>query len=474
MLSWIPSAIKTVELTIRRYLTYSFSFDRKLSDEEMDSLLDNCSDRPIGYLLSNAFLANFESNIANGIEDHPDPESENFSFESYFESAIVLQEMTDSTPLVRSHLSLLKRVLNLIDSTKSSANKRITEHQFHAKLILALIRYGQRCDDDYDEHIDDLAKGIEYMRDSYTYWDPSSSDAYPGADDDDDTCLEHSAILTRIVDALKSTSVSKKVAYLVLSRSIATLGLFSLGSHDFPFLTHVFPQSWLDANADDIWIHRHKQIFPNDPNVLDPEFSLPDWSADYISDLQECFRAIVFSKLPTKIENVANTFKDSSDEPEDIEPPLVSVSPTAALSVFNLTSHGNFPKQLQASPIATRTPTPSASVLQDKIETSNTAIPTTEQPPVDFVPDDSTYVPDACLSRKVRHLTSYFQDFDIPTSNHDHMTRFDTIMEHAIPLSRFQVQRTDSRTFSGPSILSRMYVVTYTRKSRKPIFNPVD
>jgi len=89
------------------------------------------------------------------------------------------------------------------------------------------------------------------------------------------------------------------------------------------------------------------------------------------------------------------------------------------------------------------------------------------------IPDDDDYTPNAGLYRKVRDLTKFYQSSDDMNMEKDHMTRFSTTNETPVGLSRLSVRRTDVRVYSGQGTNGNMFVVTFTRKSRKPIFNPV-
>jgi len=95
-------------------------------------------------------------------------------------------------------------------------------------------------------------------------------------------------------------------------------------------------------------------------------------------------------------------------------------------------------------------------------------------PQANATPDDTTYIPDAVLARKNKDITRYMQALTTMDMTKDHMTRFSTNNEVPHPIQRMHLQRGDIRTFAGQGTLGQMYLVTFTRRNRKPIFNPVN
>jgi len=71
-----------------------------------------------------------------------------------------------------------------------------------------------------------------------------------------------------------------------------------------------------------------------------------------------------------------------------------------------------------------------------------------------------------------------YQIIDIKATNpfpdyFDHMTHFSITDEipRSVPIA--QVTNRDIKVFKGTSLLDGYYILTFTRMSRKPIFNPV-
>jgi len=63
--------------------------------------------------------------------------------------------------------------------------------------------------------------------------------------------------------------------------------------------------------------------------------------------------------------------------------------------------------------------------------------------------------------------TTPFPDF------FDHMTHFNVTDETPQPVPIASVTNRDIKVFKGTSLLDGYYILTFTRMSRKPIFNPV-
>lgn len=90
------------------------------------------------------------------------------------------------------------------------------------------------------------------------------------------------------------------------------------------------------------------------------------------------------------------------------------------------------------------------------------------------VPDDTSYTPDPILSFQMRDFIAHIQGLAAMEMRLDHMTRFSRTDEAAQLLTKWQVRNDDARTFERNLRLGKMYVVTFTRANRKPIFNPVN
>jgi len=97
--------------------------------------------------------------------------------------------------------------------------------------------------------------------------------------------------------------------------------------------------------------------------------------------------------------------------------------------------------------------------------------------PSSSTPDDSTYEPDSLLASKAQEFTHLVQAKPTGTKFHDHMDRFNSTDESPRAISRSQVINgvPDSDFLVQTRIrgVKTNYVVTYSRKSRKPIFNVI-
>jgi hypothetical protein len=87
------------------------------------------------------------------------------------------------------------------------------------------------------------------------------------------------------------------------------------------------------------------------------------------------------------------------------------------------------------------------------------------------VPDDTNYIPDVIMSDKARPFTRVIQARTTVDDLHDHMTRFSTNSEAPASISKFGLRPTDWTIQVRDRNGIRNYLVTYTRKSKKPIFS---
>lgn len=90
------------------------------------------------------------------------------------------------------------------------------------------------------------------------------------------------------------------------------------------------------------------------------------------------------------------------------------------------------------------------------------------------VPDDQHYEPDPLLARHAREITEFVRSLPTSDMTNDHMTRFSVDSESPQATSRDFLLPTDQRIVIRDRYGNHTYLVTYTRKNRKPIFSPVN
>jgi uncharacterized protein (UPF0297 family) len=88
-------------------------------------------------------------------------------------------------------------------------------------------------------------------------------------------------------------------------------------------------------------------------------------------------------------------------------------------------------------------------------------------------PDDSSYIPNPLLAMKIRPQIERVQNGQDTFEFRDHMKRFDASNESAVSLSRSMVRPYDMTVTAGRTSVDQRYVVTFTRRHKKPIFNPI-
>jgi hypothetical protein len=89
-------------------------------------------------------------------------------------------------------------------------------------------------------------------------------------------------------------------------------------------------------------------------------------------------------------------------------------------------------------------------------------------------PDDSTYNPDPLLSRLAFDAIQYVRALPADDMTNDHMTRFSVNNEAPQAISRNALQQMDQRIVSRDRYGNHSYLVTFTRRHRKPIFSPIN
>jgi len=92
------------------------------------------------------------------------------------------------------------------------------------------------------------------------------------------------------------------------------------------------------------------------------------------------------------------------------------------------------------------------------------------------IPDDTSYTPSGMLSARARDMITEYQSMDPPDMAHDHMTRFNTTAESASTVSRSDLRygpHADWTFTTKDRFGTYRYLVTFTRKSKKPIFSQI-
>lgn len=317
----------------------------------------------------------------------------------------------------------------------------------------------KHCVQLYIDHLIPLIKRVtrtdytlrNYLRIKTRFYTPISDPCYNDDDFDDPAYDSYLTKLERIKNRIIQLKPMKKHFAILMSQhfySSESRLLEEFGMHIF---VNAFPESVrLEWSEDNSWINDNAQITSEFDLYAPLRYKLREWED---SDVMPYFTDNPFLSYRVDIElpPASDRFgslsfgTDASGTDETRRPPPSSSDAPAP----------------DAPPHHTSGPPPPPSGPPPP-------------PPPPAIPDDTDYTPDALLARKTKDITLYMQRLTNMDMEKDHMTRFSVTNESPVPMQRMQIRRGDIPVFAGQNTFSQKYIVTFTRKSRKPVFNPVN
>jgi hypothetical protein len=454
MFNWLLTAFSKADATIRSRIANPIKAAHDLPRPSIRKIVSEWTNKSTASMLSFAAHVSgsyLESNIPkDDIAAHPDRE------DYWIERSKILmtfQNEIEFRPEPNAHIAMMNTILGLLQETHVDLADALPTSDFFEKFRDAVTSYVESCAKWFTEQKFDTFEQYEKKRFYRATWYSNTypNDAYRDRDNNVyEREQEHKDMISAIIKELEHNQVPDEVVLFVLTPSLASAGYEWIDNAHFPTYVNFMPINWYFNNRDEIWSRRMNNKFTDDEEYYDP------------ADVDD-------SKIAELESTEAEDLNDFNFSTIDVPEPGSSSSKRPPMDETPASSSSKRSKRRTNKDKAKEEPT-----TDDNPSRSSSPPPDPQQPPPPQIPDDASYVPDPFLSRKARDITNHFQSLTKMDMIHDHMTRFSTTVEQPFPLTRWQVRKTDSRTFAGQSTMSRMYVITYTRKSRKPIFNPVD
>lgn len=252
-----------------------------------------------------------------------------------------------------------------------------------------------------------------------------------------------------------TTSLDASALRFCVNPGPGSCGMYYHEELAYLFMIPLFPE----ANEKEI----PAQLLRIRPGIFDDDGISGDVNDEYQVHLEERFKRMFTT------DSIPYAFREST---------FRSVAPTPRQSQAPTPGDTNRrgPSTSSNRGRSRRRNTTSSSTGPSPPTNNSSSVPPTP-PTQPTIPDDDDYEPDPVLASKASRITAYVKS-ELANGNriHDHMDRFGTTSESATVISRLQIRRGDNnddtimiRTYSG----TKQYVVTYTRKSQKPIFNLV-
>lgn len=452
MSNWTsPSADRALR-TIRNELARIIVKNSVFKDDSIDNITRRYSQQPIANMIVDAYLIGQfllnETEVKEQIEQ--DPEYVTY-INKYTESLTNFWKFQSRCVTIAPHHVLITKANSLLLDTRENVENRLSDAKFCDEFNTAVNSYAETLLELFDSNVQsDGTLPPSFLKDLAIWKTTTDSEPiYVNTPDDSNVAAQHQAAMVDFSQTLVDKDVSDLAVAQVLIPDFCHAGTDYPENSSFPFYVPILPISHLLKHRDQIWNERMSAKHSNPLDRIEPA-ELEE--LDLHIRLVEEYNEISFTEsieVPKRNKRIQPSPEPSlTDEPEDEK------ARSRAQSI------GLRPSSRQSSTPVTssRSPPPA----------------TPSELPLALEFDDSNYTPDPFLSRKCRGITDAIQSLPQMDLKHDHMTRFELSFERPIPLTKWQVRKSDIRIFQGQSILSRMYVVTYSRKSRKPLFNPVD
>lgn len=237
--------------------------------------------------------------------------------------------------------------------------------------------------------------------------------------------------------------VPEEVVRYLMNPGVGSAVIWYSDAVSVPFFFNVLPKPYADS-MENVMIQRHPSGY---------DWSADDWDDETQENLERTFSHKAFSK--------------SSDNPLR---PCPSADEEAARRRREAEA------RRQEAEDATRRDEERRHREEEEAERRRReaeAAAAEEDDDEDSSPDDTSYAPNPYLSFKVRRQIERYQSGLDTAPQRDHMTRFETTTESERSIPRSAVRLDDITVTAGRTAIDQRYVVTFTRRNKKPIFNPV-
>jgi len=342
----------------------------------------------------------------------------------------------------------------LIDVNKTLGSYSIIEssperiHDAIGELLSCLLDYTQACVDQYDQYRSMDERTMERNLSQYLI-DLSDRNVWTRTYPFNVQTLKSQ--FDRLISLLKNEDTYPEIVKFILNREIGSFGTAFIPDLQSPILLPILPLSVSDETIQDVW---------NDRFATDLMFGNLEGTAQAIDDAEtvklseSIAQKLSTSTFPSHRDHmIKRSFHKKSDpdtkDDEEAAGIGMSFAPSPAAQPKGKKSQRNRRRRGDESP----RPPPA----QESQQAS----------------DDDGYTPDPIMANKAKVFTDAIRAETTINDQHDHMKRFGTTSESPALVSRTTMRQGDWTIQMNDRYGRRLYVVTYTRKSKKPIFSQV-
>jgi len=360
-----------------------------------------------------------------------------------------------TSPILMEHTDLLRNVNAIL---RQEEEGEYGQGEAITAIRNALFEYAENCMKIVDE---DFSYGVDTGYDLFI----KRADAYwtPGHDNSKKTgIVEHDAEIIELKDHLKSDNVYHSVARYILNPSIGSGIVLHDRKANMPFFFSVLPEEFAKAICDPIMDTRY-----------------PDGEDDSDEEDEDAFQIEIERDFYT---HVKADFLDVKEPKPHIPPKKTSIDYDS--DDRPITPEARRKKKKGKKP-RSRTPSPTPSEKARKRKEDEDAAKKAKKDEDEEAKKkkekeesegkDREYVSGGTqfMVMKAKSFTTMVRAQDNDDLSHDHMTRFDTTSQRPVTIRMRDIKPGDYRITDGKTALDPLYIVTYSRDDRKPIFNPV-
>jgi len=454
------NALKALEATTRKAIMKKLHNNRSYAHVPYAQMRSNLASRSNADLITLEYHQSATYLTQEEVIDDIQKDTTMYTpyYKRWSDNAFMFSELIRRKPIISIYINSANDMADIIEKANAEEHDGVQIEEDLRNLVSTQITYANACAELFTEwNLGESNDVISDLKDAL--WDTTV--IHNGQDElpEDERTLDFTELdlaQTRLIDSIRTEKVDPFILQFMLSPTAGSHGISFIAKTCNPILVKILPATI--SQTDGIPILGHFYSDPDDPNGnIDSMRGQPDKTLQHLESLvQKAIKSSDTDDLRDGIlrwsigldqqergkgENTPSSFHHAFGEPEG--------------------SKGKGSRNDRNQP-------PSSG--GQRSESQQQQQPQQQQPQV---PDDTSYEPDPLFARLARETTAYVQALPTTDMTNDHMTRFSTTTESPHAVSRDFLLQTDQRIVVRNRYGSSMYLVTYTRKSRKPIFSPV-
>jgi hypothetical protein len=331
------------------------------------------------------------------------------------------------------------------------------------------------------------------------FWDGKLNEPHGGGTN---IYKEHRAQVKRLIKNLVSEELPIEVTRFIVHPHISSSAFTRLHEYGIPFFAYILPTKTSHELQEMVFINRtiaDTGLMGREDDTADTDYQWEEIEREFFQSLREGYFKPRYPEFydaddehrETRIDGNPETFlyydkpESENDENEQDEPQPQQHGQTPPRREAPYARRQREREQQQQQQQQQQQPQqqqqqPQPQPQQQQQQAGGGGGPPGPNLAPDGAPiDDGTNLPgyssgaNGSLNIRARHLVGMARALPQTDLRFDHFTRFGTTEMRSQSLRRANVRPGDLRINAGPTRLDPLYVITFTRGQRRPIFNPV-